>query len=91
MRTSEGRRALAAQLVMFEKEGHQPSPEEREAFDLVFKPLKAQLELMEKTDRDLRLQQTNLTGLIADEQSRWTTFNALLDDLAKTVEVKTVR
>ena len=77
---------------MFEKEGQQPSAEEREGFrDGPSSPLKAQLELMEKADRELRMQQTTLTGLIADEQSRWTTFNALLDDLAKTIEVKTAR
>ena len=76
---------------MFEKEGQQPSAEEREGFEMAFKPVRVQLELMEKADRELRMQQTTLTGLIADEQSRWTTFNALLDDLAKTIEVKTAR
>ena len=83
--------ALAAQLSMFEGEEHKPSGEEREAFEQIMGPLKAQLALLEKTDRDLRTQQTYLSGLVADEQSRWTTFNALLDELARTVEVKTPR
>ncbi len=76
---------------MFEREEHKPSADEREGFELIFAPLKAQLALLEKTDQNLKTQQTYLTGLITDEQSRWTTFNALLDELGKTVEVKTTR
>ena len=40
---------------------------------------------------DLQAQQTYLTGLIAEEQSRWTTFNAMLDEMGKPVDVKTRR
>ena len=83
--------ALAGSLSMFEREDHKPSADEREGFELIFAPLKAQLALLEKTDQNLKTQQTYLTGLITDEQSRWTTFNALLDELGKTVEVKTTR
>lgn len=80
------RTALSAQLAVFAGERHQPSAAEREEFEQVFRPLKVQLEQMEKVEGELRLQQTYLTGLMADEQSRWTTFNALLDELGKTVE-----
>ena len=55
---------------------------------MVIGPLKAQLKLMEKSEADLQAQQTYLTGLIAEEQSRWTTFNAMLDEMGKAVEVK---
>jgi chromosome segregation ATPase len=86
-----GRSALAGQLSMFEREENKPSGEEGEGFELILRPLKAQLALLEKTDQDLKSQQTHLRGLVTDEQSRWTTFNALLDELGKTVEVKTTR
>ena len=78
-------------MSMFEQEEHKHSDDEAEGFELIFGPLKAQLELLEKTDQDLKTQQTYLTGLITDEQSRWTTFNAMLDELGKTVEVKRPR
>ena len=55
---------------------------------MVVGPLKAQLKLMEKADVDLQAQQTYLTGLIAEEQARWATFNAMLDELGKPLEVK---
>jgi len=86
-----GRSALAGQLSMFEREENKPSGDEGEGFELILRPLKAQLALLEKADRDLKSQQTYLSGLVTDEQSRWTTFNALLDELGKTVEVKTTR
>ena len=49
---------------------------------------KAQVALLEDRNQNLKMQRIYLTGLITDEQSRWTTFNALLDELGKTVEVE---
>lgn len=85
------RSALAGQLSMFEQEEHKPSGDEAEGFELIFRPLKAQLALLEKTDQDLKSQRMYLSSLVTDEQSRWTTFNALLDELGKTVEAKKTR
>jgi septal ring factor EnvC (AmiA/AmiB activator) len=82
------RSALAGQLSMFDREEHKPSGDEREGFEQILRPLKAQLALLEKTSQDLKSQQTYFSGLVTDEQSRWTTFNALLDELARTVEAK---
>ena len=44
---------------------------------------------MDKPDQELRTQESYLTGLISDEQSRWASFNALLDELGRLIEVKT--
>jgi chromosome segregation ATPase len=86
-----GRSALAGQMAIFERDDETRSADEREGLELVVGPLRAQLKLMDKADGDLQAQQTYLTGLIAEEQSRWTTFNAMLDELSKSVEVRTPR
>lgn len=85
------RGAMAAPLAMFARDGNQQSAEEREGFDVVLGPLKAQLQQLERSDRDLQSQQTQLTNLIAEEQSRWTMFNAMLDELSKPVEARPSR
>jgi DNA repair exonuclease SbcCD ATPase subunit len=85
------RGAMSGPMAMFAEAQNQPSTTEREEFDQVFKPLKVQLEQMEKADRDIQAQRTYLTGLIAEEQARWATFNALLDELGKTVEGRPAR
>ena len=48
---------------------------------MIFRLLKAQLALLEKTDQD-QVAADVFSGLVADEQSRWTTFNALLTSWA---------
>ena len=88
MTTSEGGRRWRGRWRCSGGTRTQQSADENEGLDKVLGPLKAQLKLMEKADPDLQAQQTYLTGLIAEEQSRWTTFNAMLDELAKPVEVK---
>jgi hypothetical protein len=85
------RSAITAQMGIFAKAQEGQSPTEREEFEQVLGPIKAQMALMDKTETDLQTQHTYLTGLIADEQSRWTTFNAMLDELAKPVEARTKR
>jgi hypothetical protein len=87
----QGRTAFAAQVAMFGKEDGTQSADERKALEHVWGPLKAQLKLMEKAESDLQAQQAYLTGLIAEEQSRWATFNTMLDELSKPAEVKTPR
>jgi chromosome segregation ATPase len=85
------RGAMAAPLAMFTRDENQQSAEDREGFDVVLGPLKAQLQQLERSDRDLQSQQTQLTNLIAEEQSRWTMFNAMLDELSKPVEARPLR
>jgi hypothetical protein len=83
-----GRAAMAGSMTMFGRDEDARPGDENKELDKVLGPLKAQLKLMEKADADLQAQQTYLTGLIAEEQSRWATFNAMLDELGKPVEVK---
>ena len=45
--------------------------------------LRSQLELMTKADDDLKRQQAYLSGLMAEEQSRWTAFNTRLEELER--------
>jgi hypothetical protein len=83
-----GRAAMAGPMAMFAQNEGTQSADEKEGLEMVVGPLKAQLKLMEKADVDLQAQQTYLTGLIAEEQARWATFNAMLDELGKPIEVK---
>jgi chromosome segregation ATPase len=85
------RSAMAAPLAMFTKNENQESAAERDGLDHVLGPLKAQLDQLERSDRDLQSQQTQLTNLIAEEQSRWTMFNAMLDELSKPAEARPSR
>ena len=78
-------------MTMFTRDENTQSADEKDGLELVIGPLKAQLKLMEKAELNLQAQQTYLTGLIAEEQSRWTTFNAMLDEMGKSVDVKTRR
>lgn len=87
----QARAAMAAPMAAFAGEQGTQSLAERKEFEQIFKPLKIQLEQLEKTDRELKVQQTYLTGQIAEEQARWTTFNALLDELGKAVDARTSR
>ena len=85
------RSAMAGPLAMFTKDENQQSAAEREGYDVVLGPLKAQLQQLERSDRVLQSQQTQLTNLIAEEQSRWTIFNAMLDELSKPIETRPSR
>lgn len=46
-------------------------------------PLKAQMKQVAELEAELKLQQTQLTAAIAEEQGRWNTFNARLDELER--------
>jgi hypothetical protein len=51
--------------------------------NIIFGPLKAGVERIEKTEAELKLQQTELTGMLGDEQARWVAFNAKLEELER--------
>jgi len=82
-----GRTPLATQVAMMSGDD-QASLKEREARELAVRPLKNILDQMEKADRDLKAQETYLTGVIAEEQARWADFNARLDQLATQIETR---
>ena len=50
--------------------------------DGFFKPL---LEMMQKTERELRNQEAELAGLVSTEQGRWDDFNARVDELERSL------
>jgi hypothetical protein len=80
-----GRAPLAAQVAAMSGDASVPASE-REEREQAVQPLKSILEQLEKGDRDLKAQETHLMGLIAEEQARWVSFNARLDELAKHIE-----
>jgi small-conductance mechanosensitive channel len=80
--------ALKAQLGLIGDNVDTASSADREEAEQAFAPLKGILQQMEKRDQELRAKETYLTNLIADEQSRWTSFNSLLDQLAATLGAK---
>lgn len=74
--------ALKAQVGLIGDNVETASSAERAEAEQAFAPLKGILQQLEKRDQELRAQETYLTNLIADEQSRWTSFNNMLDQLA---------
>ena len=51
----------------------------------ILTPLRNMMEQVQKRDRELRAQETELDRLVASEQDRWTDFNSRLDDLERTL------
>jgi hypothetical protein len=50
--------------------------------------LRGQADLLEKADRELKERQAELSRVLADEQSRWTSFNAQLDALERALSAR---
>ena len=76
----QARATLAAQLKMFDKDA---KPEEKEELEHVFGPLRAQLEQLEKADQQLKTEEMAMSQLLTEEQSRWSLFNAQIEELEK--------
>ena len=57
--------------------------ESEEGGEFILGPIKAGLETATKTDTELRQQQAQLQSTLNDEQARWVTINARLEDLEK--------
>ena len=77
--------SLKAQVGLIDDNIGKSSSTEREEGEQALAPLKGILQQIEKRDQELRTKESYLTNLIADEQSRWTSFNSLLDQLAATL------
>ena len=86
-----GRAPLEAQLKMFEAGQANQTDEEKKEAAFVFGPLRSQIEAMTAADEDLKRQQVYLSGLLAEEQSRWTAFNAQLEELERALAPKSPR
>jgi len=82
LQTNERVRApLEAQLKMFE--AAPGTDAEKKEGNFMLTTLSSQLELMAKADDELKRQQAYLSGLMTEEQSRWTAFNAQLEELER--------
>jgi septal ring factor EnvC (AmiA/AmiB activator) len=81
--SERGRAPLEAQLKAFEAAQENASAEEKKGAEFLFSMLRGQVEQMAKNDEELKRQQLYLSGLIAEEQSRWTSFNARLEELER--------
>ena len=57
--------------------------ESEEGGEFILGPIKAGLETATKTDTELRQQQAQLQSTLNEEQARWVTINARLEDLEK--------
>jgi septal ring factor EnvC (AmiA/AmiB activator) len=75
------RSPLEAQLKTFEAAHANSAEAEKQGADFVLGTLRSQVEVMMKNDEELKRQHLYLSGLIAEEQSRWTAFNARLEEL----------
>jgi hypothetical protein len=82
-----GRAPLAAQVKMMLGDDSVPAAE-KDGREVVVGPLKNILDQLDKSDRDLKVQEASLMGLIAEEQARWVSFNASLDELARQIETR---
>jgi uncharacterized coiled-coil protein SlyX len=81
MNNERGRGPIEAQMKAFEAMQVNATEKEKKETDFIFGPLRSQLEQMMKADEELKGQQVYLSGLLAEEQSRWTAFNARLEEL----------
>ena len=67
------------------------SPQMREESESALKAETTRLSQRLQVEQQLRLQETDLAGLIASEQGRWQEFNGRLDELERSLSVGTPR
>ena len=68
-------------LKMFSGMGGAEAAKDEDGF--LMGPLKAQMKQVTDLEAELKLQQAQLTATITEEQARWNTFNARLDELER--------
>lgn len=61
---------------MFAAMKDETSPDKADGFNVFLAPLKQQLAALDKSDAELKAEETYLTGQLSDEQSRWNAFNS---------------
>lgn len=66
-------------------------PQMREEIEGALKAETTRLSQRVQFEQQLRLQDTDLTGLIASEQGRWQEFNGRLDELERSLSARTPR
>ena len=81
--SQQARSPLEAQLKTFEAAQANSTEAEKKEADFFLETLRSQVEVMRKNDEELKRQHLYLSGLIAEEQSRWTAFNDRLEELER--------
>jgi chromosome segregation ATPase len=84
IRTSDrAKDALATQMKMFEGMAKEESQEKNEELHPVIEPLRAQLAVLETSDQSLKAEEANISTMLAQEQARWSSFNAQVEELER--------
>jgi len=52
-----------------------------DGFNAFLAPLKQQLAALDKSDAELKAEETDSTGQLSDEQSQWSAFNSHIEEL----------
>ena len=73
---AQARAALLGPLKMFAAMKDETSLDKADGFNAFLAPLKGQLAALDKSDAELKAEETSLTGQLSDEQSRWNAFNS---------------
>ena len=71
---AQARAALLGPLKMFAAMKDETSPDKADGFNAFLAPLKGQLAALDKSDAELKAEETSLTGQLSDEQSRSNDF-----------------
>jgi chromosome segregation ATPase len=88
---AQARTALVGPIKMFESFKNTASGEKTEEIAGFLAPLKQQLAALDKSDAELKAEETFLTGQLNDEQSRWNAFNSQIEEMERASAVKVVR
>jgi hypothetical protein len=81
---AQARAALLGPLKMFAAmKKDETSLDKADGFNAFLAPLKQQLAALDKSDTELKAEETNLTGQLSDEQSRWNVFNSQIEELER--------
>ncbi len=80
---AQTRAALLGPLKMFAGMKDETSPDKADGFSAFLAPMKQQLAALDKSDAELKAEETHLTGQLSDEQSRWNVFNSQIEELER--------
>ena len=83
---AQARVSMLGPLKMFAgmKEPGQPDdPGNAAMMKMVLEPLKAQLAALDKSEAELKVEESALTGQLHDEQNRWSAFNAQIEEMER--------
>ena len=87
----QARGPIETQLKAFEEARTNSAEADKQGAEFFLGTLRSQVEMMTKNDEELKRQHLYLSGLIAEEQSRWTAFNARLEELEQLLTARPVR